>query len=443
MLKYLRLEGVGLAPRMQVDWAERLNVIVGDNGLGKSFLLDLSWWALTRTWAGQKAIPPRTRGAPKIEYVVKGKTRAGTPVKSAYRLTSQSWPLPAARPTMPGIVVYIRVDGGFSVWDPARNYWRDDPQRPEAYHFQASEVWDGLTMNEERVCEGLERDWVSWQDGRKPQFSALEAVLKVLSPPDEPLTVGPPQKLFAGEGRNRPTLIVAGQAVPLALASSGVRRVLAMAYFLVWAWHEHHEAATLLGKAPESRVVLLFDEPETHLHPRWQRSIMPSLLKAIDVLRSLPGTSQEPAGKSTSKMKLVAKKRVAPPQPQVILATHSPLVAASIEPLFDPKLDDMIHLVEEQGRVVVRQDEWTTQGDVTNWLVSEVFGLEQARSIPAERAIEAAEALMRGETGLPDDLATERAIHLELQRLLPAGDPFWPRWLVRIGKIDGRRGRRS
>lgn len=27
-----------------------MTLITGDNGLGKSFLLDVAWWALTRRW---------------------------------------------------------------------------------------------------------------------------------------------------------------------------------------------------------------------------------------------------------------------------------------------------------------------------------------------------------------------------------------------------------
>lgn len=416
MLKYLHLKQVGLAPDLRVDWAKRLNLIAGDNGLGKSFLLDLAWWALTRTWAGPVALPAPTSKKATIEYVVQGKTKAGEPVVSAFRREDASWPLGQARPTMPGIVIYIRIDGGFSVWDPARNYWRTDPGRPAAYHFFAADVWDGLDVNGQRVCEGLERDWVNWQEGRKPQFEALEAVLRVISPPNELLKAGPPQRLFVGEGRDRPTLLVGSQTVPVALASAGVRRMLALAYFLVWAWHEHREAAKLLRKQPEDRVVILFDEPETHLHPRWQRTVLPSVLEAIDVLRGKSGQA-----------------------PQMLIATHSPLVTASLEPMFDTKIDDLIHLSLSEGQVVVDQGGWATQGDATNWLVSETFGLEQARSVEAEQAIEAAEALMRGEIPSQKHLQTKKAIHAELCRLLTAGDVFWPRWLVK-NKLVGNLG---
>ena len=406
MLKYLHLNHVGLAPDVQVEWADRLNLIAGDNGLGKSFLLDLAWWALTRTWAGAVALPTGTKKAT-ITYGVQGKTSKVTQVQSVFHRPDASWTLPAARPVMPGIVVYIRIDGGFSVWDPARNYWRTDPNRPAAYHFKADEVWNGLEVNGLRVCEGLERDWVNWQEGRKPQFTALAKVLEVMSPLQEPLRAGPPQRVFIGEGRDRPTLLVGNQTVPVALASAGVRRILALVYFLVWAWHEHAVAAKLLGKKPENRFVILFDEPETHLHPRWQRTVLPSLFKAVDELRGQAGTP-----------------------PQVLVATHSPLVAASVEPIFDEARDDLVHLSLQDGAVAIEQGGWAVQGDVTNWLVSETFGLEQARSKEAEEAIEAAEAFMRGEGHLPKGLGTKAAIHARLQKLLPAGDVFWPRWIV-------------
>jgi hypothetical protein len=408
MLEYLHLKNVGPAPDLRFQAAKRINVITGDNGLGKSFLLDVAWWALTRTWSSTFALPTTPRAAT-IEYVIHGKGGAADPVVSTFRREDESWPLRAKRPPMPGIVVYVRIDGGFSVWDPARNYWRSDPDRPPAYHFTSSEVWDG----DRRSTEGLERDWVTWQEGRKPQFAALENVLRALSPAGETLRAGPPRRLFIGEGRDRPTLLVGGQEVPVALASAGVRRALALAYFLVWAWHEHRVAAKLLDRAPDDRVVILFDEPETHLHPRWQRTIVPSVIAAIDALRGDQRAS-----------------------PQLLIATHAPLVLASIEPLFSPELDELFHLNVIDGRVVLETGGWATQGDVSEWLLSDVFGLEQARSLEAERAIEAAEALMRGENQLPPGLDTKRAIHKELQRLLPANDQFWPRWLFDGGAMN-------
>jgi hypothetical protein len=326
---------------------------------------------------------------------------------------TQTWHLDQGRPAIQGIIVYARIDGGFSVWDPARNYWRADPKRPAAYHFSSSQVWDGLDMGGIRVCEGVERDWVNWQEGRKPQFAALEAALKELSPEREPLLPGPPQRLFLGEGWDRPTLRAGDQVVPLALASAGVRRILALAYFLVWVWYEHRATAKLMGKKTEKQFVLLIDEPETHLHPRWQRTLLPSLLATM-------GKFHE--GREGRKGN----------DPQIIVATHAPLIVASLEPLFDESKDDLMHLQrDESGAVVLRQGQWASQGDVSNWLVSETFGLGQPRSKEAEEAIEAAEAWMRGDReGLPERLGDPDSIHRVLCKVLPAHDAFWPRWIV-------------
>jgi predicted ATP-binding protein involved in virulence len=169
-----------------------------------------------------------------------------------------------------------------------------------------------------------------------------------------------------------------------------------------------------LGKKPEDRFVVLFDEPETHLHPRWQRAILPSVLTAIDTLRGKAGRA-----------------------PQMLVATHSPLVTASLEPYFDAGKDDLIHLSLRDGQVAIDQGGWATQGDASSWLVSETFGLEQARSVEAERAIEAAEAFMRGDKPFPAGLDTQAAIHSQLRKLLSAGDEFWPRWLVETKAIKG------
>ena len=44
-LNYLEVDSIGPVPRLIFQPSKRLNLITGDNGLGKTFLLDLSWWA--------------------------------------------------------------------------------------------------------------------------------------------------------------------------------------------------------------------------------------------------------------------------------------------------------------------------------------------------------------------------------------------------------------
>lgn len=143
---------------------------------------------------------------------------------------------------------------------------------------------------------------------------------------------------------------------------------------------------------PADSIVLLVDEIDAHLHPRWQRTILDGLRAAMDEVSS-------------------------DVQVQLIASTHSPLVTASLEPRFDEDRDGLylFDIDDAAQGVQVRLDSWYKRGDALNWLLSEVFGLRQARSLAAERAIDAAQAWMRGERdGLPPDLASEEAIHREL-----------------------------
>jgi len=126
MLEHLKLTRVGPAPVMELELAPRLNFFTGDNGLGKSFLLDIAWWSLTRTWARSMAVPQRPfKGGvkPTIQFRYGGIT-APYEYVSTFNRQEQSWPVKQGRPPIPGLVIYAQLDGGFSAWDPARNYWK-------------------------------------------------------------------------------------------------------------------------------------------------------------------------------------------------------------------------------------------------------------------------------------------------------------------------------
>lgn len=423
MLEELDLRDVGPASKLHFDFSPRINLVTGDNGVGKSFVLDVAWWALTGSWASYPANPRRGGdGKPRISFVARGK---GKPTKQDYEFDfkSQIWRGKTKRPSNPGMVIYARSDGGFSVWDPARNDWKNGsrdvllPERPAAYHFDSKQVWDGLREGEKHLCNGLIADWVSWQREDGFAFEQLSSVLQALAPSDnEPLRPGRPVRISLEDVRDMPTLVMPYGSVPLVYASAGMRRIAALAYLLVWTWQEHQQASALLNQKPATEITFLIDEIEAHLHPDWQRIILPALLKVIETI----------AQTETAKV-------------QILAATHAPLLLASVEPIFDEETDRIFTFDLDEDSVVLRQVPWSKQGDAVNWLVSEVFGLKQARSREAERAIEAAEAFMRGEkAALPMDLRTRETIHGELQRVLAGHDPFWPRWIVAGEKSEAR-----
>lgn len=416
MLRSLHLKGVGPAREIgPVEFAPRMNFITGDNGLGKSFLLDVAWWALTRTWARQLPAAPRDDAKqPAIAYAYSKSTPGDFEGTVRFDFKTQTWPIPPGRPAIPGVVIYAGVDGSFSAWDPARNYWSDKEtvrsERLPCFDFSPEQVWQGLPgPGNIRYCNGLIQDWVSWQSRDQEAFSSLVKVLDALSPSgDEHLVPGEPVRLSDVDVTDHPSLRMPyGQDVPLIHASAGMRRVAALAYLLVWTWREHEKACKRKRCRPAKEIVFLIDEVECHLHPQWQRRIVPALLNVMKAL--------------TSKKVPV----------QLIAATHSPLVLASVEPEFEDERDALFGVALRNGQAVIEHEPWAKQGDVTNWLVSDAFGLKQARSVQAEEAIEAAETWMRGERKrLPAKLNTQEKIHEALVLALPGGDHFWPRWVV-------------
>jgi hypothetical protein len=314
---------------------------------------------------------------------------------------------------MPGLVLYFRVDGRFSLWDPAQHYWRKrQGDSPEPLHFAPTEPWEVVRSEDGRViCRGLIEDWVSWQQTQNPSFHLLRAALEGLSPSqDERLEPGEPQRVWLDDVRLYPTLNLPYGRTPVTLASAAMQRIVLMAYLMVWAWQEHKSAAALRQQEPEQRLVVLFDEPETHLHPQWQRRILPALLKVAAELQDHMAV-------------------------QLLVSTHAPLVLASLEPLFDPGHDRLFHFELGANRQATLEAlDLFKRGDVVSWLVSNVFGLEQARSLEAERAIESAERYMRGAGNEnPSGLQTREEIHARLRELLGDRDPFWPRWVVTTG----------
>lgn len=418
MLNHLSLTGVGPAPTMELDFGSRLNIFTGDNGLGKTFLLDIAWWVLTRTWAGEKAWP--RRGEQKkavITFDIEGKTKS-TQRSALFDPVLQSWRHEGKqRPPMPGLVLYMRIDGGFSLWDPARNYYKkwasrdyEELDRPAAFHFTKKELWEEKKDGDKVLCNGLLRDWVSWQYKEKKNFIFLEKMLEQLSPHDnEKICPAEPDRLFLGDVRDIPTIKLPYGVIPITLASAGMQRILSLAYLIVWAHTEHLKASELISEAPTDRFVILIDEVEAHLHPRWQRSLLPSILSVITKL-----------GKEGS-----IQRDSFCPSVQILATTHAPLVMASIESKFCTDIDKIFNFDLVDNVVRIEELPWRKLGDATAWLTSEAFDLLTGRSREAEEAIDRASKIISGDV---IDSTEVMKIHKKLQTVLGDMDPFWIRW---------------
>jgi energy-coupling factor transporter ATP-binding protein EcfA2 len=431
MLSYLDLVGVGPADEMKVDFAPRLNIFTGDNGLGKTFLLDIAWWALTATWADKPALPQLSR---KFEPTISFRFEDTKFVSlqdsgydgdredwkrldlstSNYNNKRQTWSKVDFKNLLPELMIYVQANGDFMAFDKSRI--QNNPERK--YHFTSTELWDGLRTGQTKtsrvLCNGLIQDFVNWQrQSDQTKFRLLLKVIQCLFHPNDTVEVAEPRRISLKDIREIPILRLPYGEIPITHLSSGMKRVLGLAYLLVWHWDQHIQTCEITGESPSNQLILLIDEPESHLHPQWQRTILPALFKAVELLKN--------------KINI-----------QVLATTHSPLVLASLESTFTEKQDKFFLFELEENQVHLKEMIWTKFGDVIGWLTSDVFGLKQARSAESEEVIGAAYAFMRNPKELhnsPEHLRTKEQIHQELLKVLPGDDPFWPRWVVRSGII--------
>lgn len=367
MIRRIRTTNVGPVPDMDIALGRRLNVLTGDNGLGKSFVLDIAWWGVSRAWpeeinrrmASGRMVVPNSHDDAEIRLILSGADGdaelAGRFLRREFR-----WADPGGDPAEAGIILYAMADGSFAVWDRNRNVAAsraDAPARPPAYVFARDEVFDGLRAENGRwLCNGLIRDWAGWQKENGEQFARLGAVLAALSSSGrEKLLPGALTRVGLDDARDIPTIRMPwGQDVAVVHVSSGMRRILSLAWLLVWAWEEHCRVSGQTGMPVAERMTFLIDEIEAHLHPGWQRAIVQALLAVMKCLSKAVDV-------------------------QVVMTTHSPLIMASLEPIFDPRTDAWFDFDLRRNRVRLDRRPFEKHGDAGSRLVGEAFDLKSGR----------------------------------------------------------------
>ena len=374
VLTYLETVGVGPVAKLVLRPGSRLNLITGDNSLGKSFLLDIIWWALTGSWIGEPAVPySRDRNrTPSITFQLAATVRS-QPQKTTFSFDTYTWSARQRQQVLPGLLVYARADGSCAIWDPVR---LEKPEEGGTLLLTREDVW----LGKQGRIEGVLRDWATWQSSKNSPFELFLNVLARISPPEfGKLEPGKPMRLpFLPQ--EMPTLHHTYGDVAILHESAGVRRMISLAYSVVWAWHQHRFNAEFLGRSPERQIVVLIDELEAHLHPKWQRVILPALLGVFNDLSTELNS-------------------------QLFVASHSPLVLASAEPVFRKEIDKL-HALETtaSGLVTFEELPFIARGRVDEWLRSRAFGLHEPRSRPAADAIARAKQLQGAENVTKKDV---------------------------------------
>ena len=325
----------------------------------------------------------------------------GNPHSVSYSEKDNKWQEQERGIVQSGLVIYARVDGSFAVWDPV---WQNRNLN-KATVFSKEEVWNGKSG----LIEGLVRDWVKWQDSpEKYPFEIFEKLISRMSPPDmKKLEISLPIRL-PDEIREIPTIKHSYGEVPILHESAGIKRIITLAYLIAWVWNEHKVVSKQFSRSIEKRLVVLIDEVEAHLHPKWQRSILPALLDIAKILGS--------------ELEI-----------QLIVATHSPLVLVSSETFFDERIDKLFHLeTNEIGSVEFTEIDFIMYGRVNSWLDSSIFDNMGAMSKEGKEAITKAISLQERQ-----DVSKEEVeeVNKMLVNSLAAEDTFWNRWVFYAKKF--------
>ncbi len=155
--------------------------------------------------------------------------------------------------------------------------------------------------------------------------------------------------------------------------SSGSQSVLSWILWLAFKMLNHYDFAHEWNKKP---AILLIDEIENHLHPTWQRRVIPALLEYF-------------------------------PELQIFATTHSPFVVAGLRA-------GQVHILKRDTESVVTAS--TNERDIIGWTTDEILRTFMGVDEPTDQlTIERASRLreLRGKEELSDDESKELA---ELRR---------------------------
>lgn len=371
MLRWLELQNLGPCKQAKLELGKRLTVITGDNGVGKSFFLDVAFWIMTDQWPGElnaavlsglKAIPTSHQTEASISFSVRGHEVIG---QAYFERETRSWNRNYHFSDASSMVIYAMADGSFALWEPASNGSSEmnaasaDDQLP-AYVFSNYELWNGVMQPDgTSICDGIIRDVGTWVKEQGQSFQHFNELLGCFTLGGHSISLGELQEPKSNRDRRPIPTINYGieQNVSILNVSSAVKRVIAFSYIYFWGLQTNTFFSKRNEKTSVKQLVVLFDEPEAHLHPLGQRDIIPGLLKMFS--------------KSTL-------------EHQLVFTTHSPVLLGSLEAIFTSTQDVWQDFDILDGSAVVNNRDFEVQGDYGRWLTTEAFNFATTKTPNAD-----------------------------------------------------------
>jgi predicted ATP-binding protein involved in virulence len=179
-----------------------------------------------------------------------------------------------------------------------------------------------------------------------------------------------------------------GIDVPLKYLSSGVQSILFMFYQIIIRLSNFYKNDKSIENVFLQEGLVLIDEIDAHLHPEWQRVVIKSVTELF-------------------------------PNVQFIISSHSPLVASSCSNA------QVIRLFREKNKIKAEHPKGT-KGWLAEDILREIMGVESSRDIEIQKAINRAEKLYIKKIQKKITEKESKELNnklLKLSKLLPPSDP--------------------
>ncbi len=352
-LKRVEIENFRLIERLELDLHPRMNVLIGANAAGKTTVLEAVAFSLDYALVAEGGVAEehfsqvdlrRSSGSTSTSFsvVLVDQTLRNWSVDYSQNGARSHGDLVEVRGSLPLAILYgtdrvvVRdLTGGRKPSLPTgrrTDAWND--AFTSHLTFAAFQQW----FEQQSIAESLEHSRRKSFDIELPTLKAVRDAVRTMIPGCTDLRLaGNPPRIQATMDRGDGST----EDVDFTEMSDGYRTLLAVVADIARRMVQANPHQGL-----QSEALVMIDEIDLHLHPKWQQVVLASLLKAF-------------------------------PNAQFLVTTHSPQIIATADP------EHLICLVRDgDGLSAVRPD--STYGALPDRILEDVMGLAHAR--PPEAA---------------------------------------------------------
>ena len=373
----LKLTNVGPFDDVEFEFDRQVNVFTGSNNSGKSTVL----WALGDILVRSFRFPQKLLKKDPASFQIRQMDGSRPELKGQLPTKQTKQYLHFIESVgYAGLIPSLRLSSDFRSSGPtARNGLGSNENSSHASRDRAYLIWD-----DDVIQEIIDLDYRSYRRS-KPAYREL--IVKIGKLASEITEGFPVEFLGVSEDANGlfPQFRTPDGDVPFNVLSQGTQSIIQWLAHLLVGYAEYYDFPDDLEDRPSIFVV---DEIDAHLHPSWQRRIIPALIRNF-------------------------------PKLQIFCSTHAPLMLAGLK----EGQAQLLHR-DKEGKVAVSRNE----GDILGWSMDEItrilLDVTDPIDLETKEHLNRLQGLRRKQTLTPDESAELEKLRHTVNRSLSSGPRF-------------------